>query len=85
MEDRSQRVTAVSHRMKPLARRTQGRGSATASFPELISQPSYVEIIAPVIHYRMGGLEIDEHSAVMKPVPDLCASKEVVGGVHGNS
>ena len=53
------------------------------------AQPSYAEIIVPVIHYRKDGLELDEDSTVMgpglKPVPDLCASKEVVGGVHGKS
>ena len=32
------------------------------------AQPSYVDIIAPVIHYRMGGLEIDEDSTVMRPL-----------------
>ena len=29
------------------------------------AQPYYVAIITPVIHYCMGGLEIDEHSAVL--------------------
>ena len=36
-------------------------------------------IITPVIHYCMGGLEIDEDSAVVSQ------SGEVAGGVHGNN
>ena len=37
----------------------------------------------------MGGLEVDEHSAVLgadsKPVPGLYAAGEVAVGVHGNN
>ena len=55
---------------------------------DFAAQPSCVEIIAPVIHYRMGSLEIDEDSAVkglgLKPVPDFCVTEEVVGGVQDN-
>ena len=46
-------------------------------------------IITPVIHYCMGGLEIDEDSAVVsqsgKAIPGLYAAGEVAGGVHGNN
>merc|ERR1719190_97466 len=53
------------------------------------SEPFYVAIITPVIHYCMGGLEIDVESAVIgtggKAIPGLYAAGEVAGGVHGNN
>ncbi|CAK9034434.1 unnamed protein product [Durusdinium trenchii] len=53
------------------------------------SEPFYSAIITPVIHYCMGGLEIDENSAVVgksgKAIPGLYAAGEVAGGVHGNN
>merc|ERR1712087_265843 len=53
------------------------------------TQNFYVAIITPVIHYCMGGLEIDVNSACMgangKPIPGLYAAGEVAGGVHGNN
>merc|ERR1719293_334896 len=49
----------------------------------------YVAIITPVIHYCMGGLEIDVNSACLgangKAIPGLYAAGEVAGGVHGNN
>jgi len=50
----------------------------------------YVAIITPVIHYCMGGLEIDVDSAVLSTstgvaIPGLYAAGEVAGGVHGNN
>merc|ERR1719265_1653322 len=49
----------------------------------------YVAIITPVIHYCMGGLEIDVNSAVVgsggEAIPGLYAAGEVAGGVHGNN
>jgi len=58
-------------------------GSAVAT------EPFYVAIITPVIHYCMGGLEIDESSRVLdekrKVIPGLYAAGEVAGGVHGNN
>lgn len=43
--------------------------------------------MTPVLHYTMGGLEIDAESRVLdksgKPVPGLFAAGEVAGGVHG--
>merc|ERR1712224_968727 len=52
-------------------------------------EPFYVAIITPVIHYCMGGLEIDVDSAVLGPknkaIPGLYAAGEVAGGVHGNN
>merc|ERR1719420_1182376 len=53
------------------------------------TEPFYVAIITPVIHYCMGGCEIDVNSSVIgsngKPVPGLYAAGEVAGGVHGNN
>merc|ERR1719230_1576696 len=58
-------------------------GSAVAT------EPFYVAIITPVIHYCMGGLEIDVHSRVIggdgKAIPGLYCAGEVAGGVHGNN
>merc|ERR1712190_299127 len=52
-------------------------------------QEFYVAIITPVIHYCMGGLEIDENSSCVdakgKVIPGLYAAGEVAGGVHGNN
>jgi len=52
------------------------------------TEPFYVAIITPVIHYCMGGLEIDTDSAVVnadgQAIPGLYAAGEVAGGVHGN-
>merc|ERR1719251_773667 len=53
------------------------------------TEPFYVAIITPVIHYCMGGLEIDCDSAVYggngSIIPGLYAAGEVAGGVHGNN
>ena len=47
----------------------------------------HVAIITPVLHYTMGGLEIDPESRVLgndgKPIPGLFAAGEVAGGGHG--
>merc|ERR1740127_52413 len=53
------------------------------------TEPFYSAIITPVIHYCMGGLEIDVNSNVVdqngKALPGLYAAGEVAGGVHGNN
>merc|ERR1719181_1202796 len=53
------------------------------------TEPFYVAIITPVIHYCMGGLEIDADGAVLKqdgrPIKGLYCAGEVAGGVHGNN
>merc|ERR1712045_1061120 len=58
-------------------------GSAVAK------EPFYVAIITPVIHYCMGGLEIDTNSLVVnaegKAISGLYAAGEVAGGIHGNN
>lgn len=47
----------------------------------------HVAIMTPVLHYTMGGLEIDPESRVIdksgKPISGLFAAGEVAGGVHG--
>jgi len=56
---------------------------------KVTTEPFYVAIITPVIHYCMGGLEIDVDSAVVngdgQAIPGLYAAGEVAGGVHGNN
>lgn len=56
---------------------------------KVLEEPFYVAIITPVIHYCMGGLEIDVNSSVIgsngKPIPGLYCAGEVAGGVHGNN
>merc|ERR1719217_377088 len=57
-------------------------GSAVAT------EPFYVAIITPVIHYCMGGLEITADSECVGArgvVPGLYAAGEIAGGVHGNN
>merc|ERR1712014_62229 len=52
------------------------------------TQQFYVAIITPVIHYCMGGLEIDEDGAVLGKsgvIKGLYCAGEVAGGVHGNN
>merc|ERR1719387_1557763 len=52
------------------------------------TEPFYVAIITPVIHYCMGGLEIDADGAVMGKtgiIKGLYCAGEVAGGVHGNN
>merc|ERR1711976_566061 len=53
------------------------------------TEPFYVAIITPVIHYCMGGLEIDAESRCLgaggKVIDGLYAAGEVAGGVHGNN
>merc|ERR1719171_3312976 len=53
------------------------------------TEPFYVAIITPVIHYCMGGLEIDAEGAVIgkngAPIKGLYCAGEVAGGVHGNN
>ncbi|KAH9062410.1 Flavocytochrome c [Lactarius vividus] len=47
----------------------------------------HVAVMTPVLHYTMGGLEIDPEGRVLAaggaPLPGLFAAGEVAGGVHG--
>lgn len=59
------------------------------NYPFQMNDVFHVAIVTPVIHYCMGGLEIDQQGAVVgkdnKPIPGLYAAGEVSGGVHGNN
>uniref|UniRef100_A0A7S3KZI5 Cytochrome b5 heme-binding domain-containing protein n=1 Tax=Amphora coffeiformis TaxID=265554 RepID=A0A7S3KZI5_9STRA len=50
-------------------------------------QTFYVGRVTPVLHYCMGGLQIDTQGHVLRkngqPIPGLRAAGEVTGGVHG--
>merc|ERR1719188_2084868 len=55
---------------------------------QVATQPFYVAIITPVIHYCMGGLEttvLGECVKSGKPLPGLYVAGEAAGGVHGNN
>merc|ERR1719382_2406718 len=55
---------------------------------KVASEPYYVAIITPVIHYCMGGSEVNAKGEVMGksgPIKGLYAAGEVAGGVHGNN
>ena len=56
---------------------------------DVATQQFYVAIITPVIHYCMGGLEIDVNSLCVDQkgtaIAGLDAAGEVAGGVHGNN
>merc|ERR1719218_253201 len=53
------------------------------------TEPFFVAIITPVIHYCMGGLEINAEGGVLdtsnKAIPGLYCAGEVAGWVHGNN
>merc|ERR1712010_119455 len=52
------------------------------------TEPFYVAMITPVIHYCMGGLETTVKGECVRngsPVPGLYVAGEAAGGVHGNN
>merc|ERR1712124_225023 len=52
------------------------------------SEPFYVAIITPVIHYCMGGLQTTVDGECIKggkSLPGLYVAGEAAGGVHGNN
>jgi len=52
------------------------------------TEPFYVAIITPVIHYCMGGLEVTADAEVVSQsgvIPGLYAAGEIAGGIHGNN
>merc|ERR1719504_427942 len=59
------------------------------NLPLTMDDEFHVAIVTPVIHYCMGGLEIDVNSNVVntqgKAIQGLYAAGEVAGGVHGNN
>ncbi|KAI9339763.1 FAD binding domain-containing protein [Zopfochytrium polystomum] len=53
-----------------------------------INDSFWVSIVTPVLHFTMGGIQIDDHARVLsgpeaKPLPGVFAAGEVAGGVHG--
>ncbi|ORY36462.1 Flavocytochrome c [Rhizoclosmatium globosum] len=54
-----------------------------------INDNYWVSIVCPVLHFTMGGVQIDEHSRLLggganaTPIPGAFACGEVAGGVHG--
>jgi len=56
------------------------------NLPFQIEDEFWVSVVTPVLHYCMGGLEINKQGEVLSPtgvIKGLFASGEVVGGVHG--
>lgn len=57
------------------------------NLPFDIDDTFHVAHMEPVLHFTMGGIEIDEHSQVLnsegKPFEGLYACGELAGGVHG--
>ncbi|KAK7201752.1 flavoprotein subunit-like protein [Novymonas esmeraldas] len=52
--------------------------------------PLYVAWVAPVVHYTMGGLHVNERTEVLDgktkaPIPGLYCAGEAAGGVHGKN
>jgi flavocytochrome c len=58
------------------------------NMPFDIKDEFHVAIVTPVIHYCMGGIEINDQAAVTGPkgpIEGLFATGEVCGGVHGEN
>jgi flavocytochrome c len=57
--------------------------------PYHIDQELVVGVVEPVLHYVMGGIEIDTQARALtpqgKPIPGLFACGETTGGVHGKN
>ena len=57
------------------------------NMPFKIDDEFHVALMEPVLHFTMGGIEIDEHAHVLnaehKPFEGLYACGELAGGVHG--
>ena len=79
---------SIGHGTKPLARRAQGKKFChnLISGADFAAQPYYVAIVTPFIRCGMGGLEIDEDSAVLvsgsQAIRGLYAGGEVAGGAR---
>merc|ERR1712217_967038 len=56
---------------------------------KVATEPFYVAIITPVIHYCMGGLECTTDAECIdsagKVIPGLYVAGEAAGGIHGNN
>ncbi|CAG8513993.1 11767_t:CDS:2, partial [Scutellospora calospora] len=55
--------------------------------PINVNDQFHVALMSPVLHYTMGGVDINADSEIRdeqgKPIPGLYASGELAGGVHG--
>ena len=62
---------------------------ANAITVQVATEPFYVAIITPVIHYCMGGLECTVDAECIdktgKVIPGLYVAGEAAGGIHGNN
>ncbi|CAD2222092.1 flavoprotein subunit-like protein [Angomonas deanei] len=54
-----------------------------------MQKPVHVAIVAPVVHYTMGGVRVNEKTEVLdasgKPIKGLFCAGEAAGGVHGKN
>ncbi|KAJ3307812.1 hypothetical protein HDU76_004354 [Blyttiomyces sp. JEL0837] len=53
-----------------------------------VNDSFWVSIVCPVLHFTMGGIQIDDQARVLggasaQPIPGVFAAGEVAGGVHG--
>merc|ERR1712107_822585 len=66
-----------------------GKSWDAASGPTGSGKKFYHNIITPVIHYCMGGLEVTADAECVgaggKVIPGMYAAGEIAGGVHGNN
>lgn len=57
------------------------------NFPIKMEQDFHVALMSPVLHYTMGGVDINDQANIKdtsdKPIPGLFAAGEMCGGVHG--
>ncbi|KAF9348516.1 hypothetical protein BGX34_002431 [Mortierella sp. NVP85] len=55
--------------------------------PITMDQDFHVALMSPVLHYTMGGVDINDRANIKddsdKPIPGLFAAGEMCGGVHG--
>jgi hypothetical protein len=57
-----------------------------SNVPFVPNDQFWVAIVTPVLHFTMGGVQIDDKSRVLNndgPIPGLFACGEMAGGVHG--
>ena len=59
------------------------------NMPFKVDDDFHVALMEPVLHFTMGGIEINEHAQVLnsehKPFEGLYACGELAGGVHGSN
>jgi succinate dehydrogenase/fumarate reductase flavoprotein subunit/predicted heme/steroid binding protein len=60
------------------------------NYPFDVNDEFHVALMEPVLHFTMGGVEIDDHARVLieegkKPLAGLWACGELAGGVHGSN